>query len=70
VRKTEISISTVGIDECDTAAVIFDCANKKNPDVVIDMISNAVINPAAVIIESISHYNYQQISHKNRNPVP
>jgi hypothetical protein len=39
---------SVGMDECDTAAVKFDCAKNKEPELVNRMIINSELNLTAV----------------------
>jgi hypothetical protein len=36
------------MDECDTAALTFECANQKDPDVVFELVANKEIDPSAV----------------------
>jgi len=43
-----MKIFIVGMDECDTAAEVFNCAKEKDPNVVLDMISNFEMDKAVV----------------------
>jgi hypothetical protein len=40
--------NSVGMDECDTATVMFDCAKNKEPAMISSMIMNAELNFTAV----------------------
>jgi len=42
-------VFSVGMDECDTAAAIFNCAKEKDPNVALDMISAFEMNSSAVL---------------------
>jgi hypothetical protein len=48
-RTYSSSIYAEGMDECDTAAVKFDCAKNKEPEMISSMIMNAELNSTAVL---------------------
>jgi hypothetical protein len=45
---TQKDFNAVGMDECDTAAVMFDCAKNKEPEMISNMIMSAELNSTAV----------------------
>jgi hypothetical protein len=45
-----------GMDECDTAAVMFDCAKNKEPAMITNMIMASELNSTAVCERTISFF--------------
>jgi hypothetical protein len=54
--------NAVGMDECDTAAVKFDCAKNKEPGIISSMIMNSELNSTAVCLQNIIVYFISMIS--------